>query len=60
MKYPLSDTDQYSGKITFLPIAEEYIDLTQSAAATVKDIQGLGQFTNATTSNATDIKQVRY
>lgn len=56
MRYPLSDTDQYSGKITFLPIAEEYIDLTQSAAATVKDIQSLGQFTNNTASSRFDTK----
>jgi hypothetical protein len=52
MKYPLSDnTDQYQGKIQFLPIVEDYIDLASTAAdvAAAADT-GISQFNSSSSS----------
>jgi len=48
MRYPLSDTEQYNGKIMFTPIAENYVDAALAVSAAVSSTQGaLDQFTTA-------------
>lgn len=46
MRYPLSDTEQYPGKIMFTPIQENYTDLAKTAASTVSEgAAAISQFT---------------
>lgn len=48
MKYPLSDTEQYAGKIIFQPVAEEYIDVAKSGKDAISGLgEGLSRFTNS-------------
>ena len=54
MKYPLSDTEQYSGKIIFTPYAEEYIDITKTASETLQDLGNLTRYTNDNFVSGTD------
>jgi hypothetical protein len=51
MRYPLSDTEQYKGKIIFAPVQENYIDVPKTATSTVSEASNaLSQFTSAATS----------
>ena len=55
MKYPLSDTEQYSGKIIFTPYAEEYIDVTKTASQSLQDLSNLTRYANdAVSGTSTD------
>ena len=47
MRYPLYDTDQYLGTITFIPIQESYLDLTRAASDTINDIATVPQFSES-------------
>lgn len=48
MRYPLSDTEQYQGKIMFTPVQENYVDVAKTASAAVSEASGaLSQFTTA-------------
>ena len=48
MRYPLSDTEQYQGKIMFTPVQENYVDIAKTASSTVSEASStLGQFTTS-------------
>jgi len=58
MKYPLSDTEQYQGKIMFRPIEENYVDIPRTANQTIREAGGvLSQFTTdgISTSSVDDV-----
>ena len=38
MKYPLIDTEQYKGTITFTPVSEQYLDISRAASEVVNDV----------------------
>lgn len=49
MRYPLTDIEQYPGKITFVPVQEKYIDIPRAADSTIKDISSdISQFVEGT------------
>lgn len=48
MRYPLSDTEQYQGKIMFTPVQENYVDVPKTATSTVSEASNaLSQFSTS-------------
>lgn len=48
MRYPLSDTEQYKGKIMFAPVQENYVDVPKTATSTVSEASNtLRQFSTS-------------
>lgn len=48
MRYPLSDTEQYPGKIMFTPVQENYVDVAKTATSTVSEAAGaISQFSTS-------------